>query len=87
MSEFLLSLLLSIIAVTATSGLLRTQWERTRCAYLTFEAVHARLVGAAVKPDLRIQLEESPAQVSGVGRCGQAREQVALPRLEEEGSP
>jgi hypothetical protein len=83
-AEFLLSLLFSLVAVTATAGLLRTEWDRTRCAYLTFEAAHARLTGAPARLSPQIQVQAGPERVRGQGRCGQAREQVELPWLEGE---
>lgn len=82
MSEFLLSLLLSIIAVTTTSGLLRAEWDRTRCAYLTFEAVHAKLVGSYLRPNPQVRVDAGNERVRGQGICGQAHEQMELPWLE-----
>ena len=72
----------ALVAVTATAGLLRAEWDRTRCAYLTFEAAHARLTGAPSEPRPQIQVQAGPERVLGQGRCGQARERVELPWLE-----
>jgi hypothetical protein len=85
MTEFVLSLMLAIIASAGAAGLLREEWERTRCAYLTFEATHARLVGSSAMQDARVRIEDGVRSVRGTGYCGNARERVELPRLE--GSP
>lgn len=82
MTEFLLGLLFSCAAVAAACGLLRAEWDRTRCAYVTFEATHARLTGSRARQDLRVRLSEDAEEVRGEGSCGSARESVRLPRLE-----
>jgi hypothetical protein len=82
MTEFLLGLLLSILSVVAASGLLHAQWERARCAYLTYEAAHARLTGAATRLDPAIRVDEDGTAVRGYGTCDQAHEKVELPKLE-----
>jgi len=81
-TEFLVGITLSILSVTATFALLNAEWNRTQCAYLTFEAAHARMIGLPRRPSLRIQVEENSAGVRGQGSCGDAREQVELPWLE-----
>ena len=82
LSEFLLALLFSFTTLGVTAGLLHTQWQRARCAYLTFEAVHARLSGSYFREDSELRIEESPWNVRGEGNCGSAREQLQLFRLD-----
>jgi hypothetical protein len=83
MSEFLLGALLSITSLTATFALLKTEWNRVRCAYITFEATHSRMIGASPAPSLRVRVQTGPGGVRGVGVCGEAHEKVELPWLEE----
>lgn len=82
MTEFLIGLLLTLATLTGAAGLFQAEWERTRCAYLTFEAAHTRLTGGWRKPDLRIQVEVNAEGVRAIGRCGKAREEVDLPWLD-----
>jgi hypothetical protein len=82
MTEFVLSLLLCISVLAGAAGLLRSEWERTRCAYLTFEAAHARLTGTPARIDGRIRVSASADSVRAVGRCGAAREEVSFPWLD-----
>jgi hypothetical protein len=82
MTDFLVGLLLSIVTLTGAAGLLRGEWERTRCAYLTFEAAHARLTGKPARWESQIQVTTSSSGVSAKGRCGKAREEVEFPWLD-----
>jgi hypothetical protein len=83
MPEFLLGALLSVLSLTATFGLLKAEWNRMHCAYLTFEAAHARMIGANASPSLSIRVETAPEGVRAQGVCGAAREKVELPWLED----
>lgn len=82
MTEFLVGLLLSITALVGAAGLLRSEWERTRCAYLTFEAAHMRLTGGWYKSDARVSVDSTSSGVRATGRCGTSREEVAFPWLD-----
>ena len=69
-------------------SLLYSQWNRMRCAYLVFEATHARLVHTRwTRPSFtgsaRVYFEENETEVSGRAKCGAASETVTLKRLEE----
>lgn len=94
--EFMLSLTGLIITITATSWLLKIQWDRGRCAYLVFEHTHRHLlVGLSQKqggPSIlgsigSIQFQDSPDQITGQGLCGESKESVTLPRLEPQSLP
>lgn len=83
MPEFLLGALLSIISLTSTFALLKSEWNRVHCAYLTFEAAHARMIGAYAPPSLVVRVDTDPGGVRAQGACGAAREKVELPWLED----
>jgi hypothetical protein len=71
------------LALAGATLLLQAAWNRAKCSYLVFETAHARLVGAVPPRSLlRISVEETPDGVRAEALCGQARERIALPRLE-----
>lgn len=87
--ELVVSAALISLTLIGSGWLLKAQWNRGRCAYLVFETAHARLTGRLEKgrpASVRIQVSESAEAVESLGECGQAREKITLPRLEEQGS-
>ena len=82
--ELLLSSTLVMLCIAGSGWLFKLEWDRARCAYVVFEKTHAKVVGASdPEPRVFVALEESEAGVSGSARCGQAREEVSLPHLEQ----
>ena len=74
-----------LVALTLAGAgwVLQAEWNRGRCAYLTFETTHARLVGRRPNATARqVETEENEREVRGEGRCGKIVEKVALRRLE-----
>jgi hypothetical protein len=91
--ELLGSLSLLVLAVTGGGTLLKTEWNRLKCAYLVFEIGHQKLTQEANDADsgrsVRIDYENGlvNVQVQGEGilasaQCGQSHESVKLPNLE-----
>jgi hypothetical protein len=87
LAEFSVCLFAVIATLWGTTRALRAEWERARCAYQVFEAVHARLVGSSIPRGISgVQIQEGPSKVRGTKFCGPAREEVSLERLEPLGS-
>ena len=83
--EFCVSAAMLALVLLAAAGLLRTEWDRGRCAHLVFESTHARLTQkAGPASQIPVTLRDTPRGVHGEARCGQARESVDLSRLDEE---
>jgi hypothetical protein len=81
--ELVLSSGLVAVTVVAAGWTLYAGWERSRCAYLTFESAHLRLTGQIRLPGRRVEVEEDEDGVSAQGRCRAAVETVRLQRLEK----
>lgn len=85
--ELVLSSALVIVALSGAGWLLKAQWERSRCAYLVFEATHARLTGRLfVLPEakfgrIEIGFAEDGQFIQGEASCGSGSEKVRLPKL------
>ena len=65
--------------------ILKEEWNRSKCAYLTFEATHRDLVSPWIAPATRgfsFQVEKRGHQITGTGQCGKHTEKVSLPFLE-----
>src|SRR4051812_35679523 len=86
--EGLLSLSLLVLVVAGAGSLFHSAFQRTRCAYLTFEAAHHRLVSLSEESappyagPSPVRIVPTAAGVEAEGRCGRARERVRLPFLE-----
>jgi hypothetical protein len=81
--EFMVSATVASLVVAGTGWLLRAQWERGRCAYLVFEATHARRAGMPAPAGVRrVRLRSDELRTTGEARCQDALEQVTLPGLE-----
>lgn len=80
--ELILSSALVILTLTGSGWLLKAQWERSKCAYLVFEATHARLSGRPFALSrVQVRISEDESAVRGEGVCGGSVEKVVLPRL------
>ena len=80
--EFTLCAMIANVALTLAAFLLQSQWNRGKCAYLVFESVHSQLVGRSYPVYSNIKIQETEDRVIGVGRCGNSKERVELPKLE-----
>ena len=83
LTEFIASIGLVVLAILGSASLFQAEWHRAQCAYLVFETTHAQLTGR--KPpfsQVHVQILESDNDFTGEARCGQARERVSLPKLE-----
>lgn len=96
--EFLLELPLLLAIFAGASALFRAGFQRTQCAYLTFEAAHRELTfeaaspaafgrttwitGILARPPKEVHLIPTADGVEAIGRCGKAVERVRLPYLE-----
>jgi hypothetical protein len=80
--EFTLSLVLLVAPGVLIGKLLITQWNHTKCLYLTFERTHAARAGQAAQSTTSISVTEADDSFQGQGQCGDAHEQVTLPKLE-----
>jgi hypothetical protein len=81
MTEFSICMLFCVGLVAGAAGLFQHEWNRARCAYLVFEATHARLVGRDFGTR-EVNLLEDSVSVRGEAICGNAHEAVELPRLD-----
>jgi hypothetical protein len=86
--ELVMAAALATSALAGASLVLRAQWERGRCAHLVFERTRAALsrgsrASSTFAGDVRIR--EDAEFVRGEGRCGGARESVALRKIEADG--
>lgn len=70
-----------VLALSGASWVLRTEWDRARCAYLVFERAHERLVGLPGGMG-KVNVFEDDDAVRGEAKCGSAVERVELRRLE-----
>lgn len=78
---FLASITAAILSLAAM--LLYRHWERSACAYLVFEATHARRASRPEpKSNIPIRVTEDSHSFYGEGVCGKWREKVQLPKLE-----
>jgi hypothetical protein len=83
LAEFAFFSLVAAVVVGEAGLLIQAEWYRSQCAYLTFEATHARLTGRhGVRSHFDIQIVETADRIQGVGHCGNAVEKVELPVLE-----
>ncbi len=81
--EFVFSLVIGTPFLGLVGFLIWSQWNRAKCAYLVFDAVHSQLIGQTRLHRPRfIEVGEDEISVFGIGRCGQAFERVRLPKLE-----
>ena len=82
--EFLLSASLLTVTISGVGWMLRAEWDRARCAYFVFETTHATLTGRALpRVSTEVRIRDGTTEVSGEARCGSARQEVRLPKLEE----
>jgi hypothetical protein len=85
MVEFTLAATLALAAIVGGGQLLGASWNRFQCAQQVFENAHARLLGKRISPGRFTVLGSSNAyEVRAWARCGDAREEVVLKRLEPE---
>ncbi len=64
--------------------LIDTQWNRLRCAYLTFEAAHAVRIGARLPRFARnVNVRFEGEHVRATLRCGKVEEATHLPARPE----
>jgi hypothetical protein len=92
--ELLGSAALLILALTGGGSLFKTEWNRLKCAYLTFEIGHQKLAqesndaesGRSVRGDYENGLVNVQIQGDGIlasAQCGQSHEAVKLLNLEK----
>ena len=64
-------------------ALLIPQWNRVRCDFLVFTAVHARVVGAEV-PEIAstVKLQPNEKGIEGELQCGQLTQRFELYNLQ-----
>jgi hypothetical protein len=80
--EMAISFAVITITLTGASWVLKAEWNRFQCAYLTFEAVHAKMTGSFQRIHPKTTVVDNGNSVIGLGVCGGVREQVELPYLE-----
>ncbi len=81
--EFALSSGLLLLTLVGSGWVLRAQWQRTRCAVLTFERTHAAAHERipAWTGSIRFRLDSSDDEMRGEGQCDSIQEKVRIPRL------
>ena len=93
--EFIIFVIPVVLMLVLVAKLFGSEWSRAQCAYLVFEKTHAKRIG---KPNLQlpisvpfflqnslnvhIHVEEKKDRWRGIGKCGDVREEVDLPKLE-----
>ena len=98
MIETVLALTLAAGAFAGLAGVLGDEWDRMRCAVLTFEAGHERLVKepsasmgrvevgrdilTGIGKQPLVRVTENADIIQAEGQCGRARERVNFVRLE-----
>jgi hypothetical protein len=72
------------LVLAGAAWLVRAEWKRGQCAYVVFERTHARLTGRPplARASVAVRLAEDDGGVTGEADCGEARERVRLPKLE-----
>lgn len=78
--EFAFTLLGLSLMITYAGGLIRAQWQRSRCAYLAFENTHSQLMGSAIwtPENFKIKISQNPESFIGEANCENAHEKVEL---------
>lgn len=94
--EFVFFSLFSSIFVGFAGFILKEEWNRSKCAYLTFEKTHHDLLGSSLSeegevfsllkggggPSFSFQIEEHGQEIVGIGLCRGHQEKIRLPLLE-----
>ena len=77
------------IALMGMGTILSQEWRRSKCAYVTFETAHFKLIGreSPFSPRFskywpKVQTRETGEWVEAVGYCDEMVEKVRLPKLE-----
>lgn len=83
MIEFFFSTTLVVLVLSGTGWVLKAEWDRSRCAYLVFEATHAKRT-RSLTPRLStwVRFDEDSELITGERICRNASEKVSLPKLE-----
>ena len=81
-TELALGTLMSAALLFGSGAVLKSQWNRTRCAYQVFEQTHRALVSGGLGVASQVRLNDSSESMRGELICGKAREVVELPKLE-----
>jgi hypothetical protein len=86
--EFAFFSIFSAGFIGIAGSILKEEWDRSKCAYLTFEGTHHYLVSGLINLPVNLghgflfQVEDLGDQILGIGQCGNHIEKVRLPRLE-----
>lgn len=83
--ELIGSLSLLTFVLIGAASIIRAEWERSQCAILVFEKVHAQLTHSSDPyPHSRIPvwIDDLGIAVRGEAQCGSAHETLSLPQLE-----
>jgi len=86
--EFLLGLIPVTLVLAGAVILLKAQWDRIRCAHLVFEKTHEQMIKGETPLSGPIGISgdaivaETPTGFIGKAVCGNSRERVELPKLE-----
>ena len=83
--EMIFAIGLLLAFAVGASALFKAKWNRTQCAYQTFEKTRAALnrdalISAPWDPSIR--LSDLGGSIRGEGKCGEAIETVLLEKLE-----
>jgi len=82
--EFTLAAGTLALAVIGAGWALRAQWNRARCAAITFERTHAQAHARAPAfgGRLVVLFQETPDAVEGDAACPPVRESALIPKLD-----
>ena len=85
--ELMISFALVTVTVTGATWILQAEWNRSKCAFLVFQATRESLNGtpSPLQTTARsgVQITESGIEVTGEAHCGEALETVHLRKLED----
>lgn len=90
--EFILGLVFVLAVFGGGARLLRTYWDRLKCAHAVFEQTHAALIGGHSNPfanpfanpfkKVFVAIRDEGNSVTGSATCGDAQETVKFFKLE-----
>ena len=84
--ELMVSFALVTVTVIGAGWVIQAQWNRSKCAYLVFQATREKLNGpTSVLQSLAhssIHITDAGGDVTGEALCGEAQETVHLKKLQ-----
>lgn len=81
--EFVLCLVIAVLAVVAAARVFQAHWRRSQCAYFLFERTHASLVGgSSFNSRFDVKILDLDDRVLGILQCEEEIQRVEFPKLE-----